>query len=117
MTSQTASRAICASSFGERAYDILVGPGLIEQPGAEILPLMRRRQAVIVTDETVARHYLAPLRDSLAEPASHTIRLSCRPARRPKISPISAGSSRRSSPAASSAVRCWWRWAAVSSAT
>ena len=36
---------------------------------------MRRRQAVIVTDETVAGHFLAPLRDSLAEAgiAHHTV--------------------------------------------
>ncbi len=47
--------------LGERGYDILVGPGLIGRAGAEILPLLRRRQAVIVTDETVARHHLAPL--------------------------------------------------------
>ena len=53
--------------LGERAYDILVGPGLIGCAGAEIAPLMRRRQAVIVTDETVARHHLAPLSASLAE--------------------------------------------------
>jgi 3-dehydroquinate synthase len=66
MTSQTASERLCVA-LGERAYDIVVGPGLVEQAGREILPLMRRRQAVVVTDETVARHYLAPLRDSLAE--------------------------------------------------
>ena len=53
--------------LGERAYDILVGPGLIGRAGAEIAPLLRRRQAVIVTDETVARHHLAPLQASLAE--------------------------------------------------
>src|SRR6266702_6524265 len=53
--------------LGERGYDILVGPGLIGRAGAEILPLLRRRQAVIVTDETVARHHLAPLRASLAK--------------------------------------------------
>jgi len=53
--------------LGERGYDILVGPGLIGRAGAEILPLLRRRQAVIVTDEIVARHHLAPLRGSLAE--------------------------------------------------
>ncbi|HLY44539.1 MAG TPA: 3-dehydroquinate synthase [Stellaceae bacterium] len=59
----------------ERSYDILVGPGLIARAGAELLPLMRRRQAVIVTDETVARHHLAPLRDSLAahDIATHAI--------------------------------------------
>src|SRR6266576_1287019 len=51
----------------ERGYDILIGPDLIARAGAEILPLLRRRQAVIVTDETVARHHLAPLRASLAE--------------------------------------------------
>ena len=52
--------------LGDRAYDILVGPGLIGRAGAEILPLLHRRQVVIVTDETVARHHLAPLRASLA---------------------------------------------------
>src|SRR5437660_8914632 len=52
--------------LGERSYDILIGPGLIERAGAEILPLMRRRQAIIVTDEAVAQHHLAPLRKSLA---------------------------------------------------
>jgi 3-dehydroquinate synthase len=58
--------------LGERGYDILVGPGLIERAGAEILPLLRRRQAVVITDETVARHHLAPLRASLAEHAIAT---------------------------------------------
>jgi len=55
--------------LGERGYDILVGPGLIGSAGAEIRPLLRRRQAVIVTDETVARHHLAPLCASLEEHA------------------------------------------------
>ena len=54
-------------ALGDRSYDILIGPGLIGRAGAEILPLMRRRQAVIVTDETVARHHLEPLRQSLVE--------------------------------------------------
>jgi 3-dehydroquinate synthase len=53
--------------LGDRGYDILIGPGLIARAGAEIRPLMRRRQAVIITDETVARHHLAPLRASLEE--------------------------------------------------
>src|SRR6266446_2826214 len=51
--------------LGERAYEILVGPRLIENAGREILPLLRRRQAVIVSDETVARHSLPALCDSL----------------------------------------------------
>src|SRR5215471_3092115 len=52
--------------LGERAYDILVGPRLIECAGREMLPLLRRQQAVIVSDEIVAGHYLAPVRDSLS---------------------------------------------------
>jgi 3-dehydroquinate synthase len=62
-------------ALGERAYDIVVGPQLIEIAGREILPLMRRRHAVIVTDENVAAHWLSPLRDSLAAEgvAHHTV--------------------------------------------
>jgi len=52
--------------LGDRAYDILIGPALIGRAGGHILPLLRRKQALIVTDEHVARHHLAPLRASLA---------------------------------------------------
>jgi 3-dehydroquinate synthase len=47
--------------LADRGYDILVGPGLIAAAGAHILPLMRRKQAVVVTDETVAATHLEPL--------------------------------------------------------
>ena len=70
MTAGTIERLRVA--LGERGYDILIGPGLIAEAGAAIAPLMRRRQAVIVTDETVARHHLAGLRRSLAEHAVAT---------------------------------------------
>src|SRR3954464_15058422 len=60
---ETAQRLRVA--LAERSYDILIGPGLIERAGALMLPLLRRRQAVIVTDEQVARHHLAPLRSGL----------------------------------------------------
>jgi 3-dehydroquinate synthase len=53
--------------LGDRAYEILVGPRLLERAGKEISPLLRRRQVVIVSDETVAGHYLAVLRDSLSD--------------------------------------------------
>jgi len=53
--------------LGDRAYEILVGPRLIEGAGREIQPLLRRRQVVIVSDETVARHFLPQLRDSLSK--------------------------------------------------
>ncbi len=63
--------------LADRTYEILVGPKLIERAGREISPLLRRRQAVIVSDETVAGHYLAALRDSLsgAGIAHHTVLL------------------------------------------
>jgi len=62
-------------ALAERSYDIVVGPGLIETAGAAMLPLLRRRQAVIVTDEQVARHHLPALRRSLDEHgiANHAI--------------------------------------------
>ena len=63
--------------LGDRGYEILVGPGLIECAGQELLPLLRRRQVVVVSDEIVAGHYLAPLRDSLSEAgiANHAVLL------------------------------------------
>src|ERR1700722_6176498 len=62
---ETIERLPC--DLGDRAYDLRVGPQLIERAGREMLPLMRRRHAVVVSDEIVAGHYLAPLRDSLSE--------------------------------------------------
>jgi 3-dehydroquinate synthase len=63
--------------LGDRAYEILVGPRLIEGAGREILPLLRRRQVVIVSDETVARLWLAKVCDSLSDAgiAHHTVLL------------------------------------------
>jgi 3-dehydroquinate synthase len=62
-------------ALAERSYDIVVGPGLIETAGAAMLPLLRRRQTVIVTDEQVARYHLPALRRSLDEHgiANHAI--------------------------------------------
>ena len=74
LTAETGTERLRVA-LDERAYDIVVGPGLIAAAGEEILPLMRRRHAVIVTDENVAPHWLAPLRDSLAKEgiAQHTV--------------------------------------------
>ena len=44
--------------LGERAYDILVGPGLIAEAGAHVAPLLARPRIVAVTDETVAALHL-----------------------------------------------------------
>ena len=51
--------------LGERAYDILIGPGLLAEAGARVAPLLPRPRTVIVTDETVAALHLSALRDGL----------------------------------------------------
>lgn len=51
--------------LGERAYDILIGPGLIGRAGGEISARLRGRRAAIITDEHVAPLYLEGLMDGL----------------------------------------------------
>ena len=53
--------------LADRSYDILIGPDLVARAGELIRPLMRLKQAVVVTDETVAGYHLPALRDSLTE--------------------------------------------------
>lgn len=43
--------------LGDRAYDILIGTGLIDTLGALIKPVLRRSRVVVITDENVALHY------------------------------------------------------------
>ncbi|AJC81338.1 3-dehydroquinate synthase [Rhizobium etli bv. phaseoli str. IE4803] len=51
--------------LGERAYDILIGPGLIARAGAEIASRLKGRKAAVITDEHVAPLYLDVLVASL----------------------------------------------------
>jgi 3-dehydroquinate synthase len=53
-------------ALGARAYDIVIGPGLIAEAGALAAPFAPRRRAAVVTDETVAALHGAALRDGLA---------------------------------------------------
>ncbi|PDT32392.1 3-dehydroquinate synthase [Rhizobium sp. M10] len=53
--------------LGERAYDILIGPGLIARAGAEIASRLKGRKAAVITDENVAPLYLDALVASLAD--------------------------------------------------
>jgi 3-dehydroquinate synthase len=52
--------------LGARAYDIVIGPGLLAGAGARIAPMLRRRHVAIVTDETVAGLHLGALEQGLA---------------------------------------------------
>ncbi|MCY4479238.1 MAG: 3-dehydroquinate synthase [Rhodospirillales bacterium] len=47
--------------LGERSYDIVAGPGLMERAGDYLLPVLRRRHVAVVTDENVAARHLARL--------------------------------------------------------
>jgi len=52
-------------ALGERAYDILIGPGLIDRAGEEIAERLPGIRAVVVTDETVAGLHLERLEIAL----------------------------------------------------
>lgn len=51
--------------LGDRAYDILIGPGLLARAGGEITSRLKGRKAAIITDEHVAPLYLGALMDAL----------------------------------------------------
>ncbi|PYE33638.1 3-dehydroquinate synthase [Rhizobium sp. PP-F2F-G38] len=53
--------------LGDRAYDILIGPGLIGSAAQEIAARLTGRRMAVVTDENVAPLYLQPLMESLAQ--------------------------------------------------
>lgn len=52
--------------LGDRSYDVVIGPGLLEQVGARIAPLLNRRRVVVVSDDNVAALHLDTLRAGLA---------------------------------------------------
>ncbi len=43
--------------LADRAYDVLIGGGLIDQAGARIAPLLKRKRTAVVVDATVSRHH------------------------------------------------------------
>ena len=52
-------------ALGDRAYDIVIGRGLLATLGERVAKLRPGSKAAIVTDETVARHHLAVAQASL----------------------------------------------------
>jgi len=52
--------------LGERAYDVHIGPGLLEQAGALVAQTLRPTRVLLVTDSNVAKHdYVASVWQSL----------------------------------------------------
>ena len=58
-------------ALGDRSYEVRIGPGLIDQAGAQIAPLLSRPRAAILTDETVAARHLPRLLAALKGAALH----------------------------------------------
>ena len=53
-------------ALGARAYDVVIGPGLLDEAGEQIAPLLARPRVAVLTDETVAALHLDRLRAGLA---------------------------------------------------
>jgi 3-dehydroquinate synthase len=47
--------ASVAVGLGERAYEVLIGEGLLDQAGRRLAPLLKRGRTAVVSDETVWR--------------------------------------------------------------
>jgi 3-dehydroquinate synthase len=63
-------------ALGERAYDIVIGRDVLQSLGPRIAAMRPGVRTVIVTDRTVAKHWLAPTEASLAKagvPASSIV--------------------------------------------
>jgi len=61
----TAAAETLRVELGERSYDIIVGANLIADAANWVAPVLARPRVIIITDENVAPHYLAPLTKSL----------------------------------------------------
>ena len=53
-------------ALGPRSYDIVIGRDLLASLGVRIAALRPGAKAAVVSDETVASHYLAPAEAALA---------------------------------------------------
>ncbi len=51
--------------LGARAYDVVIGTGLLTQAGRRIAPFLERQRVAIVTDSNVGALHLGALQDSL----------------------------------------------------
>jgi 3-dehydroquinate synthase len=62
-------------ALGDRAYDIVIGRGVLASLGARVAALRPGVRTAIVTDRTVARHWLEQTERSLAEAGIPTSRI------------------------------------------
>jgi 3-dehydroquinate synthase len=62
-------------ALGDRAYDIVIGRGVLVSLGARVAALRPGVRTAIVTDRTVAKHWLEPVERSLTEAGIPTSRI------------------------------------------
>jgi 3-dehydroquinate synthase len=62
-------------ALGNRAYDIVIGRGLLASLGSRIKALRAGARVALVTDETVARHHLAAAEAALAAAGIDCVRV------------------------------------------
>lgn len=62
-----ATPTVVPVGLDDRAYDILIGPGLIQDAGRILAERFPGRRFFVVTDEEVAKHHLEPLVAALSE--------------------------------------------------
>jgi 3-dehydroquinate synthase len=65
-TSAAQQPTVVHVSLGERAYDIVIGRGVLHSLGARVAALRPGVRTAIVTDHSVAKHWLAAVEASLA---------------------------------------------------
>ncbi|WFU16643.1 3-dehydroquinate synthase [Bradyrhizobium sp. CB3481] len=62
-------------ALGDRAYDIVIGRGVLQSLGQRVAALRPGARTAIVTDRTVAKHWLEPAEHSLGEAGIPTSRI------------------------------------------
>ncbi len=84
MNDATKALATVNVSLGARAYDILIGPGLLQSAGEEIARRLPGVRAAIVTDSNVAEGHLATLQAGLEAAGIEATAITVAPGERSK---------------------------------
>src|ERR1700709_2140576 len=72
---KNSARIVVEVALGERAYDIVIGRGVLAQLGARVAALRPGARAAIVTDECVATHWLRKNEAALLDAGIATSRI------------------------------------------
>lgn len=84
MSPEASETATVQVGLGERAYEILIGPGVLARAGEEIAARLPGTRAAIVTDEHVAAVHLSALEESLATAGIGNVAIRIAPGERSK---------------------------------